>query len=149
MHGRPETNVCFVSPQPCKKATSASPYSTYLLCCHDFKKGFFYRGFPVITQEKIASFNTLLQENQLDPEEQQQALETIEECLRNLERDYLHAIDEHAAEQRRLRMATGGSIDPGTELDPGRVIESDIGRSGFQTSMLWIVDYIVVRQTLL
>ncbi|XP_076823051.1 uncharacterized protein LOC143469294 isoform X2 [Clavelina lepadiformis] len=76
--------------------------------------------------DKIESFETLLKESDLSPGERQQAMETIEESLRNLEREYLTAIDEHAAEQRRLSIATGGSVDPNQPFDPGRVMEADI-----------------------
>uniref|UniRef100_F6W300 AKNA domain-containing protein n=4 Tax=Ciona intestinalis TaxID=7719 RepID=F6W300_CIOIN len=81
-------------------------------------------------QDKIDSFKTLMKETELSPHEKAHAMENIEDSLHALERDYLNAVDEHAAEQRKLAMATGGSVEQGQPFDPGREMESDIFRLG-------------------
>ncbi|XP_078489413.1 uncharacterized protein LOC100177391 [Ciona intestinalis] len=81
-------------------------------------------------QDKIDSFKTLMKETDLSPHEKAHAMDNIEDSLHALERDYLNAVDEHAAEQRKLAMATGGSVEQIQPFDPGREMESDIFRLG-------------------
>ena len=51
---------------------------------------------------------------------------SIVEALQALESDYLHAIDQHAREQRRASIASGGAIDASQEFDPDRSMEAEI-----------------------
>ena len=70
----------------------------------------------------------LLQETELSPSEQEHVMGGIVEGMRELEADYLRAVDQHAEDQRRASIATDGAISATQEFDPDRSMEADILR---------------------
>jgi len=77
-------------------------------------------------QDKVDSFGALLRESGLSAAEQEQVMNEMEGSLRDLEADYLRAIERHGEEQRRASIATGGAINATQDFDPDRSMEEEI-----------------------